>query len=304
MSPITHNGGGMGAVEAFSRTITLITKAKKLYIPIFILTLIIAPLSAYLAPPYLFNPQNTTVTHRGNVIVEEHGVPSEEIDNFKGYIEKIALIAVLVLVLASLIQYGIMKGALEYARNGETKLGKLIMEGLAHFPGVFLINLFYGLLGLVMILLSMVPIGLGFLALSEGGFVLVLIGGVLLILVVAFMGVMSLLGVVLYVDKGNFGAAFEAIGIVFKNLKSSTGFGLLLMLAALVVGFVSATVSLFSLAFPEGTAKYVSTFLEAPFEALIYEIMWVGGVAFYLELQRREEMKKFEEEMRELGIEL
>lgn len=82
------------------------------------------------------------------------------------------------------------------------------------------------------------------------------------------------------------------------------GFGFLLWIGVLVIGLISGTVSLVSLAFPENIAGYVSAFLGAPFEAVVYELLWIGGVEFYRELKRKEELKKFEEEMKELGIEL
>ncbi len=50
--------------------------------------------------------------------------------------------------------------------------------------------------------------------------------------------------------------------------------------------------------------RYISAFIQAPFEALLYTFLWVAGVAFYDELKKKEELKKVEEEILDLGIEI
>ncbi|MBP1912761.1 hypothetical protein [Thermococcus stetteri] len=293
----------MGAFEAFSQTITILTRAKKLYLLALILALLAAPFQAYLAPTDFKVLENQTSVTQGNVIMEEHGLSSEQVSEVMNSMKKIGELFVVLLVLGSLFQYGIVKGALAYEGGGEVSLAGLIKESILHFPGVLLINLFYGFIGLVFIVVSMIPIGIGLLTLPTGG-VLVLLGFGLVVLTAAMLTTMSVLAVPMYADRGSIGAAFEALGAVLRNLISSVGFGFLLWIGVLVIGFVSASVSLLSLAFPENIANYVSAFLGAPFEALTYELMWIGGVAFYKELQKKEELKRFEEEMKELGIEL
>ncbi|BAD85381.1 hypothetical membrane protein, conserved [Thermococcus kodakarensis KOD1] len=293
----------MGAFEAFSRTITLITRAKKLYILALLLALLAAPFQAYLAPADFSVLENQTSTTQGNVIMEEHGLSEEQVSDIMGSMENLGKLFVILLLLGSLFQYGIVKGALVYGEGSEVSLVELIRESILHFPGVLLINLFYGFIGLVFIVVSMIPIGIGLLTLPAGG-ILVLIGIGLIILTAAMLTTMSVLAVPLYADREDLGAAFEAFGAVLKNLPSSVGFGFLLWIGVLVIGLISGTVSLVSLAFPENIAGYVSAFLGAPFEAVVYELLWIGGVEFYRELKRKEELKKFEEEMKELGIEL
>ncbi|WP_054840473.1 hypothetical protein [Thermococcus sp. JCM 11816] len=294
----------MGAFEAFSRTITLIMRAKKLYILALLLALLAAPFQAYLVPADFSVLENQTSTTQGNVIMEEHGLSEEQVSEIMGSMENLGKLFVILLLLGSLFQYGIVKGALVYEEGSEVSLVELIRESILHFPpGVLLINLFYGFIGLVFIVVSMIPIGIGLLTLPAGG-ILVLIGIGLIILTAAMLTTMSVLAVPLYADREDLGAAFEAFGAVLKNLPSSVGFGFLLWIGVLMIALISGTVSLVSLAFPENIAGYVSAFLGAPFEAVVYELLWIGGVEFYRELKRKEELKKFEEEMKELGIEL
>ncbi|WP_054841550.1 hypothetical protein [Thermococcus peptonophilus] len=268
----------MGAFEAFSRTITLITRAKKLYILALLLALLSAPFQASLAPADFSVLENQTSTTQGNVIMEEHGLSEEQVSEIMGSMENLGKLFVILLLLGSLFQYGIVKGALLYEERSEISLKGLIGESILHFPpGVLLINLFYGFIGLVFILVSMIPIGIGLLTLPAGG-ILVLIGIGLIILTAAMLTTMSVLAVPLYADREDLGAAFEAVGAVLKNLPpSSVGFGFLLWIGVLVIGLISGTVSLVSLAFPENIAGYVSAFLGAPFEAVVYELLWIAA---------------------------
>lgn len=63
----------MGAIEAFTRTFSIILKNRNLYFLTLILALILAPLGAYTIPGGIPFENNATATHSGNVIFEEYG---------------------------------------------------------------------------------------------------------------------------------------------------------------------------------------------------------------------------------------
>ncbi len=132
---------------------------------------------------------------------------------------------------------------------------------------------------------------------------LVILGVLLLIPVAAFTTAMATLPVAIYASEGSFGSAFEAIHLSFRNVKTSLGFGFLLWVGVIGISMVSAPISLLTQLFaPDSYAPYISALLQAPFTALLYEFLWIAGVPFYRELKKKEELKKVDEELAELGI--
>ena len=296
----------MGAVDAFVRTFSLIFETKRLYLLALILALILAPMGAYLVPNEAPFEHNQTAMQRGNVIIEEYGSPlsNEGVGAFLQLMKNLAVYLLISIVLSSIFEYSVIKGALSHLAGEERTLGELILDGVRHFPGVFVINVVYSLVALTFIGVAFLPIVGGILTLPAGG-VLIFIGILLLVLIGALVTSLSALSIPLYADRGSIGAAFEAFGLVFKNLSSSMGFGFLMWVGILGIAIVSAPIAFATevLLSPD-VGAYVSALLQAPFNALLYTFMWIAGVAFYKELQRMEELKKADEELLELGIEI
>ncbi|WP_457750970.1 hypothetical protein [Thermococcus sp.] len=299
----------MGAIDAFTRTFSLILKNKRLYILTLIMALVLAPIASYLISNEIgtlpvFNQtynQNNTV---GGVIIEEHGATvGEKTGAILDLLKRLAIYGIIALVVGSIFEYAVTKGLLLEPEE-KVSLGRLMIEGLRHFPGVVVVNIVYGLLVLVFIGISAIPIVIGALTLPAGA-VLILIGLLLLIFVTAFVVGLSSLAIPAYVKNGSIGGAFEGIGLAFRNVLSSAGFGFLLMVGVFAVSIASSPITFVVHYTVSGDiAAYVSAFLQAPFDALMSLFLWAGGVAFYTELKKKEELKKVDEELAELGIEI
>ena len=296
----------MGAVDAFVRTFTIMLAAKRLYLLALILALIMAPISAYLIPSTPPQLGYNESFRNGSVIVEEYGAPSEEeiVGIIEEFAKAMAIILVLSLLLGSVFQYAITKGALLHIEDKEYSLPALLLSGLRHLPGVLVINLVFSVVSLALIGVSLVPVFVGILKLPWG-LILVFIGLVLTLTIAAVVSSLGAIPVPIYAEKDSVGAAFEAFGLVFNNLLSSMGFGFLLWVGIIGITVISSPIAfIVSVIAPENVAPYVSGLLQAPFSALLYEFMWVAGVAFYKELQKKEELKKVDEELMGLGVEV
>ena len=295
----------MGAIEAFTRSFSLVLANKGLYILALIMALILAPLSAYLIPSSIEYPYQPPTTQRGNVIIEEYGSPIEEgMDLITELLKGLAVFSLISFVLAAIFEYAVTKGVLLYVNGESYRLTELLSEGLRHFPMVVLINFIYTLLMFVFVGIGAIPIIIGAFTLPRGA-ILIFLGIFLLIGALVFVAGLSVLPVPLYVDKGTFSASFEAIGIAFRNVYSTLGFGALIGIASLGIAIVASPIAFITeIALPENIAPYVSAFLQAPFNALLYVFIWTAGVSFYKELQRMEELKRADEELKELGIEI
>ncbi|NJD99172.1 hypothetical protein E3E26_05175 [Thermococcus sp. LS1] len=296
----------MGAIDAFTKTFSIVLANKRLYLLVLAMALILALLSVYLIPSDFEYTYNQTSIQNGDVIVEEYGTPitEDEMDMLMEVLKGLMIYLIITIVLSSIVEYGITKGIFTYLNDEDYSLGELLADGLKHFPGVLVINIIYSLIMLVFIGVAAIPMVVGALFLPAGA-VLILIGVVLLFLVLAFTLGLSSMAIPLYADKGTIGAAFEAFGLAFRNVLSTIGFGALLGVAAIGIAIIASPLAfIIQITLPENLAPYVSAFVQAPFDALLYFFLWAGGVAFYRELQRMEELKKVDEELAELGIEI
>ncbi|WP_258084702.1 hypothetical protein [Thermococcus thermotolerans] len=296
----------MGAIEAFTNAFSLVIRNKRLYLLVLLMSLMMAPLGAYLIPGDIGYEYNQTSMQKGNVIIEEYGTPigGNEVDMLIDLLGGLILYSVIALIVGAIFEYGITKGVFMHLNGEEYSLGSLMMEGLKHFPGVILINFIYGLIMMVFIGVAAVPIVLGALFLPAGA-VLVLLGIILMFATIAFALGLSSLAVPFYVDRRSIGAAFEAFGAAFRNVLSTIGFGVLLGIGVIAIMMVASPIAFVTrMVLPENMAPYVSAFLQAPFDALLYLFIWTAGVAFYREIQKMEELKKVDKELLELGIEV
>jgi len=296
----------MGAIDAFTNAFSLVLKNKRLYLLVLAMSLMMAPLGAYLIPSDIGYEYNQTSMQKGNVIIEEYGTPigEDEIGMIMELLKGLAIYSVIAIIVGAIFEYGVTKGIFMHIKGEEYSLTDILMDGLRHFPGVILINFVYGLIMIVFIALAAIPIALGA-VLMPAGIVLVFLGLLLMLFVLAFTVGLSALAIPFYVDRGSIGAAFEAFGVAFRNVISTTGFGVLLGVGVVAIMMVTSPIAFVTqMALPENIAPYVSAFLQTPFDALLYLFLWAAGVAFYKEIQRMEELKKVDEELRELGIEV
>ena len=298
----------MGAIEAFTRTFSLLLKNKRLYILTLIMALVLAPIAAYLVPSDVGNlpifNQSYVQNNTTGIIIEEHGATvGEDTTVILELLKRLAVYVMIALVISSIFEYAVTKGLLLEPEEKES-LGRLLLDGLKHFPGVIIVNLVYTLLVLVVIGISAIPIVIGAMTLPAGA-ILILIGLLLLVFIAAFAVGLSSLAIPAYVKNGSIGGAFEGFGLAFRNVLSSTGFGFLLMIGVFAISLASSPLSfLVHYTVPGELAPYVSALLQAPFDALMSLFLWTGGVAFYTELKKKEELEKVDEELAELGIEI
>ncbi|CAD5243870.1 DUF4013 domain-containing protein [Thermococcus camini] len=296
----------MGAVDAFVRTFSLIMEAKRLYIPALIFALLLAPVAAYLLPgepSFEITPNQTT---SGDVMIEQYGGDVEE--EFLDYLTQLgkafAVMTLISTIIGSIVQYAITKGTLLHESGKDYSLGELLIDGLKHLPGVVIIELIFMVVAISLAAVALIPAVLGALFLPWGA-VLVLIGVLLLLAVLAITTSLTAIAIPLYADKGRISAAFEAFGMIFGNALSSLAFGVLLWVGVIAITMVTGPLSFAAeVILPAGIASYVSQFIQAPFNALLMEFLCVGGVVFYLEIQKMEELKKVDKELMELGIEI
>ncbi|NJE30815.1 DUF4013 domain-containing protein [Thermococcus sp. 18S1] len=295
----------MGAIDAFVRTFSLMMEAKRLYIPALIFALLLAPVTAYLLPSGQFEitPNQTT---SGDVIMEQYGgdVEEEFLDYLAQLGKALAVITLISTILGSIVQYAITKGFLLHESGKDYSLGELLIDGLKHLPGVVIIELIFMVVAISLAAVALIPAVLGALFLPWGA-VLILIGVLLLLAILAITTSLTAIAIPLYADKGRISAAFEAFRMIFGNALSSLGFGVLLWVGVIAITMITGPLSFAAeVILPAGIASYVSQFLQAPFNALLLEFLCVGGVAFYREIQKMEELKKVDEELMELGIEI
>ena len=292
----------MGAIDAFSKTITMITSHRNLLLLIMIFTLTVAPISAYLVgnAPQISMNQTQTTQRQGNVIFEEHGAtfPEEDLNALKEFLPRLLIYALIVSLLMAAAQYAVIKGAHMAVNGEEYSLTGLISDGFRHLLQVFIINLIFGIIALtVMVLplmLILIPIATGALS-SAGGIV---IFGVFLVIIVELFVVVFMMGLLsmtvpLYVVKGSIGATFEAFSLAFRNIFSTFGFGALLMIGVLVISMMMAPFSMIvAVAFHGWAGTLISAIVEAPFQAVIYAILWIGGLELYLELEKKKGLEE------------
>ncbi len=294
----------MGAIDAFARIFSIMVEAKRLYIPALILSLLLAPVAAYLLPSEPSFDTSFNQTHSGSVIMEQYGEDvEEELTDFLIQLGRaFAILMAISVVVGSIVQYGITKGALLHELGEDYSIGELLIDGLNHLPGVIAIEFLFMAVAVALASVALIPVVLGLFFLPWG-MVLVLIGFLLLLGVLAIATSLTAVSIPIYADKGRIGAVFSAFGLVFGNITPSIAFGILLWVGIMVVSMIAGSIGFVAdFVFPKSIAAYASQFLQAPLNALMFEFLTVGGVTFYRELQRMEELKKVDEELIELGV--
>jgi hypothetical protein len=170
-----------------------------------------------------------------NIFFEEYGFTS--VNSIVQSIELSLLRSFITVLVLSLIEYSAVKAYYLSVRGEVYSLVPLLREALSKIPGVVLVNV---LAYLTSFLLGVVPLGItvvGALTLSP---VLALLG--VLVLLAIFPVVLTFFALVVpaYVEANNIGTFVEALGLTFKNLPSSLGYGILIVLLGFAVAIVMA----------------------------------------------------------------
>jgi len=295
----------MGALDAFVGAFSLVRKSKQLYIILLALAILLALIGAYILPSNVNVPveHNATVRNQ-NVIFTEYGGSGEKVgDWFVGMMEDIAIYLLIAAVITAPFEYAVTKALLLQTSGDGYSFESLLVEGLKNLPGVLLVNLIYGGLVLLFVGVGLIPVLIGLLVLPAGA-VLVALGLALLMFLLFFTVGMATLAIPAYVE-GGLAASFDALKLAFGNVRSTTVFGLLLLVALFAIVLASMPLLfIVQSGLEQNLASYVSSLLQAPFDALTTLFLWAAGVAFYRELQKREDLKKVDDELRELGIDI
>ncbi|HIP75381.1 MAG TPA: hypothetical protein EYH13_04505 [Thermococcus paralvinellae] len=287
----------MGAINAFGKTIEIITKHPKLLVIPLVISLLLAPISAYLLKDHDMWPmgkmeEKPEQKQEGNVIVEEYGssISKEDMEKFIDYIKALSVLGILSALLNAVGQYGIVKGALTVKEGGKCSLYQLFIEGFRNMIQVFVINIIMGLIVLATIIIPLIPVILLFVTgvmTGHGVFILVAIFLIILIELplVFFLVGLSSMAVPIYVIKGSISEAFECFSVAFKNKLSTLAFGALLLISTILIMVVPGS---FRGLLMLGTSGFMTQLLlnliEAPFQALMQAVISIGGLMFYLEL--------------------
>jgi hypothetical protein len=266
----------MGALDTFSRAFSVVAENKRLY-ALVLATLLIASLIGWtLGLASISNEKalEHNVEKRGNVVITEYGstIPSEDAT----LVVKALLYLLLIVVALSTVQYGVIKGFNRSLSGEEYSLEELLVAGLKHVPGVIILNVMGLLLVLVVVFGFVVILALLALIIPP-----LAIAGALLLLVFIPMAITYFTILVpAYVETEKISVFIDAFKLVMKNVRSSIGFGLLLLLLILGVAMVmTPVVAILTLA--SSTNSIVVSLVEAPFTAFIEVFSWAAGLLLY-----------------------
>lgn len=298
----------MGAINAFAKTIDIITRRPRLLLLPLIVILLVAPINAYVLKDLpmnsFMNLENlANVETQNGVITEEHGAIEdfgEIIEMMEGLIWKSALSSIISFILLSIAFYGVIKEALLLMAGEEVSFGTIVGEALKKLPGVVLVRIVIGFLVGILLALVLLP-GI---ALIVAGAVMESGGLVALGLLVSFFVVLPALGYFLsvsyialpaYIRDGTFGAALRSFGLAKSKAYSSIVFGWLLFLAIMVISIIPGSFGgVLFLGSSGFTAVLLLQLISAPFEALVTTLEAIGGLMFYLELKEEPVGEDFE----------
>lgn len=289
----------MGAIDAFGKTIEFITRNPKLFLIPLLVTLILAPINAYMLKDVSMTPigfQN--FEKEGNVIIEEHGNLMKE-NQLMTLFERTSISGLIELIIASIAIYALIKGALLDSHGELYSLGSLLVEGTKKMPAVVVIRILISIAAALIAFIAFLP-GILLIALGVAMDSDIVMFGVFLLLIVmlpviGYAFTITVTAVPAYVIKGSIGDAFSVIGLTWRKKLSSIGFGLLLALSILLLAIIPASFGGMTFLGSSGfKSQLILQLLSAPFQALSIELEAIGGFMFYSTLQ---EETRIEEEL-------
>ncbi len=262
----------MGALDAFSKAFSLVAENKRVYVLVLVVFIAISFLG------FLFPAQTSGLPLKehlsSDVIFEEYGTTSR---TALVHDLELSLLKLFITILAlSLVEYSAVKAYFLSADEEEYSLKELITEALPKIPGVIIVNI---LAYLTALLVAVVPVGiiiLGAVFLSAG---VALLGVFLLFAMIPVLLTFFAIVVPAYVETGDIGAFVEALGLTFRRLPSSFGYGVLIILLGFAVAIAMTPIIL---PLTMTTVNPVIIDLAgAPFDAFLVCFLWAGGVLLY-----------------------
>ncbi|HIH73625.1 MAG TPA: hypothetical protein HA300_09845 [Thermococcaceae archaeon] len=286
---------GMGAVNAFARTIVVITKNPKLLLIPLIISIILSPVSAYLVKEMPMFGSFSEFQEGGNesVIFEEHGAFSEEmLAEFANFFKFLLIFMVISLLLQALSEYAMIKGALMAEEGKEYSLVDLIYEGIMHVFQVFLTILIVGIISFAILSVPLFVFGI-LLFIFGGNPALVFLLFLVEIPLVLFVIGASSMAVPIYVMSNSISASLACFSLAFRNKLSSVTFGALLAVSIFFLLAVPASfIGVLFFGRTDFMANLIANLLQAPFQAIIQALVAIGGLMLYLELSEKEKEEK------------
>lgn len=281
----------MGALDAFSKAFSLVAENRGAYLLVLVVFLALAILNSALFPGIRGGavPREEILP---DVVFEKHGMTHESTDELVRYVEIRLLWILIVAIVLAFVEYSIVRTYFLSLDGKEYSISELIAEALPKIPVMIIVNILAYLTGILVALVPALVMIVGGLTLNP---FLAFFGLVLVLLVIPILITYYPLVVATYVDTGNLGAFIEALGLVFRRLPSSLGYGLLTILLAFGVSIVMAPLVLpFTLS--SEPSVLVISLLEAPFEAFFVCFLLAGGVLLYKEFKGIEEIEERTEE--------
>ncbi|GAB6135629.1 hypothetical protein JCM16307_11780 [Thermococcus prieurii] len=264
----------MGALDAFSKAFSLVAENKRVYVLVLVAFIAVSLLSLLL--PSQAGELPIKEHFSSNVIFEEYGTTHTSSTALIHDLKVSLLELFIAVVVLSLVEYSVVKAYFLSLEDEEYSLLELLTEAVPRIPAVIVVNI---LTYITALLVAAIP------------FVLLLVGAATLNLPIAFLGLLlffAILPVILtffvlvvpaYVETGSIGAFVEALGLTFRRLPSSFGYGVLIILLGFAVAIAMTPIIL---PLMMTTANPVIIDLAgAPFDAFLVCFLWAGGVLLY-----------------------
>ena len=275
----------MGALDAFSGAFSLVAENKRVYLLVLVAMLILS------IPSFSSHHSNRIIVRERmspNVIFEEYGTTSTLTDALIRELKASLLEMLMNLIVLSLVGYSAVKAYLLSTGGEEYSLPELITEALLRIPAVIVVNI---LAYLTALLTAALPIGVIILGAVSSKAGIAFLGLFLLLATVPILLTYFALVVPAYVESKSIGAFVDALGLTIKNLPTSLGYGILVVLLTLGISILMTPLTL-PLA-KGGVNPALMALIEAPFETFIVCFLWAGGVLLYKDLKVRGREEEF-----------
>ena len=272
----------MGALDAFSKAFSLVTKNKKACFLVIIAYIAMA-LMVFILPA----PAGGTAGEHTTIIFEEYGAPSA--GSIFHDLKQFLLGLFITVLILSLVEYTVVKAYYLSVIGEKYSLATLLWEALPRIPAVILIKV---LAYLTSFIIGAIPLGLTIIGALTISPALSLLGVSILLLIIPVVLTFFALVVPSYLQVNGVGAIVEAFQITIRNIPSSFGYGVLFLLLSFTVsiGMVPLLIPLII----SNASPLTITLLEVPFKAFLTCFLWAGGVLLYLDFKEINERKEEE----------
>ncbi|AIF69961.1 hypothetical protein PAP_07860 [Palaeococcus pacificus DY20341] len=280
----------MGAINALSQTIDLLSKNPRILLVPLIIAFIMVPITAYQAQKLHFEYS-----------FEDNNVSQEELkailrDMAATFARTMLIIGSIMALLNAVAQYYLVKSALTILKGEKPLTADLIKAGLKKAVPIAILNVFVGAL---IVGVALIPHAylIKLILSAEGPTIpgsamdLFFLLWIISLFLELFILPASMMVVPAYIVENSPLKGLKAYAVAFRNMPSTLGFGVLLgiiMLVFMVPYFMTA----FAIHQNAGFSTYLTRqLIQAPFLALSNAIGTVGGLMLYLDFKgnRKEE---------------